>query len=120
MRISQKSFPSARADFFRLMTKSRISIAAKLARKEILDKLKAGLPDELYYHNYEHILKVEQSAITLSRMEGIKGLELILLRTAVIFHDSGYLLADDENEAYSIALAKSILPKYDYLKAEIA
>lgn len=90
------------------------------ARKEILDKLKAGLPDELYYHNYEHILKVEQSAITLSRMEGIKGLELILLRTAVIFHDSGYLLADDENEAYSIALAKSILPKYDYSKAEIA
>jgi len=90
------------------------------ARKEIIDKLKSSLPDELTYHSIEHILNVEKSATTIARMEGISGTDLIILRTAVILHDSGYTLTDAENEKYAIELAKSILPKYGYSPEEVS
>jgi class 3 adenylate cyclase/HD superfamily phosphodiesterase len=89
------------------------------ARIEILEILKSNLPDNLSYHSYQHILDVEASAITIAEMEGLKGEELILLRTAVILHDTGYAYENEDNVQYAILLAQKILPKYGYSSSEV-
>ena len=89
------------------------------ARKSILTRLKSGLSEKLYYHDIKHTLDVEKAAIRLAKLEGIKGESLILLRTAVLFHDSGYLFHTSENEYLGIGLAQKELPKYGYSKNQI-
>ena len=95
------------------------SMDFEIARKAILQKLKESLPEELYYHSLEHTLNVEKSAILFAELEGISGIDLILLRTAVLFHDSGYIIRPTENEDYAIHLAREILPEYGYTPSEI-
>lgn len=86
----------------------------EFAREHMINKLKSSLPDKLDYHNIKHTLNVEKAAIRLANIEGIKGEDLILLRTAVIFHDAGYILQYENNEAIGVQLAKNELPKFGY------
>lgn len=90
-----------------------------LARKSVLQKLKDSLPDELYYHSLKHTINVEKSAVLYAELEGVKGIDLILLRTAVLFHDSGYLLRPTDNEDFAIQMAREILPEFGYSPSEI-
>lgn len=89
------------------------------ARKVILNNLKSQLPDELEYHDLRHTLNTEKSAMRLANLEGIKGEDLILLRTAVLFHDAGYILSTDGNEQQAIDLMKRTLPKFGYSENQI-
>jgi len=95
------------------------SMDFEIARKAIIQKLKESLPEELYYHSLQHTINVEKSAILLAELEGVNGIDLILLRTAVLFHDSGYILRPNDNEDYAIHLAREILPEYGYTPSEI-
>jgi adenylate cyclase len=90
-----------------------------IARKAIIEQLKNELPDDLYYHSLNHTINVENSAILFADLEGVSGVELILLRTAVLFHDSGYMLQPENNEDYAIQLARELLPNYGYSPSEI-
>src|SRR5436189_69783 len=58
-------------------------------KKFILDKLKAELPETLYYHGFHHVLDVLGAAELLGKKENISEKEMELLRVAVLFHDSG-------------------------------
>lgn len=89
------------------------------ARKYIITKLKALLPEYVEYHDIDHTLNVEKSAIRLAKLEGISKDDLILLRTAVLFHDSGFIFKYDENEEFAKRYASSELPKFGYNKEQI-
>ena len=89
------------------------------ARKTILNRLKSSLPDELTYHDIKHTLNVEKAAERFAKLEGIKGEELILLRTAVLFHDAGYILSNEGNEEIAIKLMKNELPNFGYTDEQI-
>jgi len=91
----------------------------KLVKKFILKKLKKELPKNLTYHGVEHIKDVYRSAKTLARMEKIKGDDLTLLLTAVLFHDSGFLWQQYEHERVSCEIAREYLPAYDYIPEQI-
>lgn len=91
-----------------------------IARKAILQKLKDTLPDELVYHSLHHTMNVEKSAVLFAELEGVKGLDLIILRTAVLFHDSGYVVRPTDNEDFAIHLARETLPEYGYSPSEIS
>ena len=67
-------------------------------RKFILHKLKNELPRSLTYHSTEHIKDVYRSARKLAKMENVKGEDLTLLLTAVLFHDSGFIWQLHEHE----------------------
>ena len=84
------------------------------ARRTILNRLKSSLPDDLTYHDIKHTLNVEKAAQRFARLEGIKGEELVLLRTAVLFHDAGYILTNEGNEEIAIKLMRSELPNFGY------
>ena len=86
------------------------------ARRFILNKLKSSLPDELVYHDIKHTLNVERSA---ERIEGVEGEELILLKTAVLFHDAGFIFTYEENEELAIKLIEKELPHFGYSDEQI-
>ncbi|MCF8450195.1 MAG: HD domain-containing protein [Taibaiella sp.] len=88
-------------------------------KKFILDKLKKDLPKNLTYHSLGHIKDVYKAAENLAKHEKIEGEDLILLLTAVLFHDSGFLIQQKEHERVGCELASLYLPDFEYNDAQI-
>ena len=89
------------------------------AEVHILAKLRKGLPANRSYHCYEHTLDVYRTAITIAAAEGVSGEDLDLLKTAALFHDSGFLIRDDEHELGSCGIARETLPAFGYTSQQI-
>lgn len=85
----------------------------------ILEKLKTELPKNLYYHGIHHTIKVYNIALELIKHEALSDYDALLLKTAVLFHDSGLILQSDEHEQIGCRYAKEILPKFGYTGEEI-
>jgi uncharacterized protein len=88
-------------------------------KKFILAKLKKELPKNLTYHSTEHIKDVYGSAELIAGLEGVKGEDLTLLLTAVLFHDSGFLRHQKDHEQVSCEIAMEYLPQYGYTPEQI-
>ncbi len=85
----------------------------------ILDKLDKGLPKNLYYHNLKHTVDVYTQVELIGRSENVTKEELLLLRTAALFHDSGHMIDYDTHEEMGVKLAREILPEYQYTERQI-
>ncbi len=85
----------------------------------LMPRLENELPAYLTYHNAAHTKNVIAAAEHLARSEGITGDDLILLKTAALFHDAGFLQQPDGHEEISCAWAREHLPGYDYSTAQI-
>jgi adenylate cyclase len=88
-------------------------------RKEILNRLKSLLPEDVVYHDVPHTLNVEKAAIRYAQLEGLDEGDILLLRTAVLFHDAGFVKKYDHNEQFGISMAAKILPSYGYSSGQI-
>jgi len=80
----------------------------------VINKLENELPSWLTYHNAEHTKNVIAASLHMAQAEGITGDELILLKTAALFHDTGFLENHYKHEEISCKLAHKYLPDYDY------
>jgi len=85
----------------------------------ILDKLEKELPAYLYYHNVKHTVDVVTEVELIGWGEGCSDEEILLLKTAGLFHDAGHTIAYDNHEFYGTELAREILPKYNYSPEQI-
>jgi class 3 adenylate cyclase len=85
----------------------------------ILDKLEKELPDYLYYHNVKHTVDVVTEVELIGWGEGCSDEEILLLKTAGLFHDAGHTIAYDNHEFYGTEIAKEMLPKYNYTSEQI-
>jgi len=85
----------------------------------ILERLKTELTPLMYYHNYEHVVDVLLQVEILGRSEKISEEELLLLKTAALMHDIGFLISYSNHETKSIELTKDILPSYQYTSDQI-
>lgn len=88
-------------------------------KKDILNRLKSMLPEELVYHDINHTLNVEKAALRLAKLEGVSDYETMLLQTAIYYHDAGFLVQYNDNEEYAIKMANNILPYFGYNEEEI-
>ena len=86
----------------------------------LLNKLENELPNQLNYHNVQHTREVISASEELARTENVFGDDLIIIKTAALFHDSGFLTTYEGHEEASCLLAKSVLPDYDYPTEKIA
>ncbi len=59
------------------------------------------------------------AAVRLGQAAHLSDENLLLLKTAAVFHDSGFLLAYDNHEQHSIRLAREKLPDFGYSAAQI-
>jgi predicted metal-dependent HD superfamily phosphohydrolase len=91
----------------------------KEARKFINAKLKKELPKNLSYHSLEHMKDVYAAAENIAGLEMITGDDLTLLLTAVLFHDSGFLINQKDHELLGCNIAKQYLPEFDYTPEQI-
>ena len=85
----------------------------------LIDKLERGLPSYLTYHDVLHTKNVIAAAEHLATCENIIGSELILLKTAALFHDAGFLQSSHQHETHSCSLARRFLPQYHYSEEQI-
>lgn len=85
----------------------------------ILDKLEKELPRYLYYHNVKHTVDVVTEVELIGWAEGCTDDEVLLLKTAGLFHDAGHTIGYDNHENYGCELARDFLPKYGYSEEQI-
>ncbi len=85
----------------------------------VIDKLTAELPAYLIYHDIQHTKDVLGYAEKLAAEENISGQDLMLLRTAALMHDTGFLEAHTGHEEVSCSFAQTFLPQFEYTNDEI-
>lgn len=87
--------------------------------KFILEMLKKKLSDKLYYHSVDHTCDTIKAVEEFGRAEGLPEEEITILKTAALFHDSGYLRMPVDNERIGTEIARDILPEYGYTAEQI-
>jgi adenylate cyclase len=85
----------------------------------ILDRLEKELPDFLFYHNVKHTVDVVTEVELIGWAEGCNDEEILLLKTAALFHDAGHTIAYDDHEYHGTVLAREMLPDYGYSEGQI-
>jgi adenylate cyclase len=88
-------------------------------QEKILDKLEMDLPGYLFYHNVKHTVDVVTEVELIGWAEGCSDEEILLLKTAGLFHDVGHTVAYDEHEFYGTEIARKMLPEFNYTPDQI-
>jgi class 3 adenylate cyclase len=87
--------------------------------ENMLSKMENELPEIIGFHNLKHTVNVSTQVELISRAEGISDEEMILVQTAALFHDSGFLEGFENHKQTSCFYARDILPKYEYSNDQI-
>ncbi len=85
----------------------------------VLDKMENELPDYLYYHNVKHTVDVVTEVELIGWAEGLADEEILLLKTAALFHDAGHTVEYDDHEFYGTQLVREYLPNYGYSEQQV-
>jgi class 3 adenylate cyclase len=85
----------------------------------VLQRMQDELPTNLFYHNVEHTMDVITRVEILGRGENVSDQDMLLLKTAALLHDSGFIFQYENHEDNSILFAEEILPKYKYSTPQI-
>lgn len=85
----------------------------------VLDILEKDLPSDLYYHNLKHTVDVVTEVELIGWAEGVSDEDILILKTAALFHDIGHTISYDDHEYYGTEVARQILPKFNYAQEEI-
>jgi adenylate cyclase len=85
----------------------------------ILDKLERELSSYLFYHNVKHTVDVVTEVELIGWGEGCSDEEILLLKTAGLFHDVGHTVTYDGHEFQGTLIAREMLPKYNYTPEQI-
>jgi class 3 adenylate cyclase len=85
----------------------------------ILNRLEKELPHYLYYHNVKHTMDVLIGVEVIGVAEKVNEEELLLLKTAALFHDMGQIVQSKGHEEISCKYARDILPHYEYSQKHI-
>ncbi len=87
----------------------------RAAKQYILAKLRAELSDRLSYHGMHHTLDVLKVSKALCESEGVHGTALILVKTAALFHDAGFVKDKHAGHEFEGCLmARAALPGFGY------
>jgi predicted metal-dependent HD superfamily phosphohydrolase len=89
------------------------------AREYVLKRLEAELPQNLYYHCINHTLDVCKAAEELALCENVKEKDILLLQTAAVYHDIGFVVRYKNNEEVACQIASQTLPGFDYKPDDI-
>lgn len=86
----------------------------------ILTRLENELPSYLHYHNVKHTMDVLVGVEVIGIAENVTDEEdMLLLRTAALFHDMGQIVQSKGHENIGCEYARDILPRYHYTSEQI-
>lgn len=86
---------------------------------KVLEFLKEKLPKHLYYHDYTHTIDVVNQAELIGYGEGVTDEQILILKTAALFHDTGHTIESKGHEAHSCTIAREWLTDYKYSESQI-
>lgn len=89
------------------------------ASEYMLQRLQDELPGYCYYHDYAHTLRVLRAVEELAEGENIGEEMLVLLRTAAVYHDCGFIEQYPDNEPVAARMAMEALPRFNYNQRQI-
>ena len=81
-------------------------------QEALLDRLEQHLPANLYYHNVKHTIDVVTEVELIGWAEGVNDEELLMLKLAALFHDSGHIVSYQNHEFYGTQIATDMLSSY--------
>lgn len=93
----------------------------RAAKQFIIKKLRTELSDKLRYHGVHHTLDVLRMAGEIAGHEGVGRRDTVLLKTAALFHDCGFV--KNEHKGHEMAgcqIAQETLPGFGYSEDDIA
>lgn len=88
-------------------------------KRFIISKLRRELSHKFYYHVPEHSIDVCDACVRLAKMEKVDDKDIVMLKTAALFHDSGFVVKYRDHETESMNIARENLPAFGYNQAEI-
>jgi uncharacterized protein len=92
----------------------------RAAKQYILERLRNELSDKLFYHGLHHTLDVLKMAKAISIGEGVRGHDLVLVKTAALFHDSGFVKDKHlGHELEGCVIVRESLPRFGYAQSDI-
>lgn len=92
----------------------------RAAKQFILTKLRNELSEQLSYHGIHHTLDVLKMATALCDQEGIRGSQKILVKTAALFHDAGFIKNKHAgHEVEGCQMVRQYLPGFGYSTSDI-
>lgn len=91
----------------------------KKAERYIIRRLEKELPEGLYYHGLHHTLDVLDAAARLAKMENLSKEETVLVKTAALYHDAGFIEKYFLNEEAGAKMAKKSLGKFGYTAKQV-
>jgi uncharacterized protein len=83
-------------------------------QEKVMDDLNRKLPDYLTYHNARHTQYVLDKTLLIAEYENVKEDEFILLKTAALYHDIGFLIGKDNHEEVGCQIAYPELLKWGF------
>ena len=86
------------------------------AKQFILKRMGEELPHNLFYHGLHHTLDVCNAVEEIAKSENINGESLVLLKTAAVFHDCGFIKQYMNNEPLAVSMAEDHLPRFHYTR----
>ncbi len=89
------------------------------AKSFILKRLRKELSTKLSYHGVHHTLDVLRIAEQLCFMEKVSPYETVLVKTAALYHDAGFIRSNVEHESHSCDIVREYLPGFNYKPEEI-
>jgi adenylate cyclase len=85
----------------------------------LLARLETELPANISFHTMKHTMEVYSLAELLGRAEGLSEEDLLLVRTAALMNDTGYLSDPVNPEERTIEYVKELLPRYKFTEKQI-
>lgn len=90
------------------------------ASNYIQEVLKTQLSPLLFYHSYAHTMGVLKAAVEIAKDENIQDEDdLLLLKTAALYHDTGFLNVYEKIRKKKRVRLQEVLPRFDYNSLQI-
>ncbi|GAB4209571.1 MAG: hypothetical protein OHK0022_40860 [Roseiflexaceae bacterium] len=90
------------------------------AREYALRRLHQDLSPMLHYHSLAHTCdEVLPASEQYARLLAVGSEDLLLLRTAALYHDIGFVEQAVEHEAAGVRIAANVLPDFGYNPVQI-
>jgi len=89
------------------------------AKAFILNKLRTELSEKLSYHGVHHTFDVLNVTEDICALDRISPYHTMLLKTAALFHDSGFVINNQNHEQLGCGIVRENLPRFGYTSEEI-
>ncbi len=80
----------------------------------VMQMLEKELPSKATYHNKNHTVEVIHSVEAIACEESVDHADMVILKTAALFHDIGYIKSNINHEEISCSYAEEILKDFGY------